>query len=242
MSYLSANPYITNLVPLFNVANSASGASNAVNTTDVSNLQSLLNYNTKQLSIDTITSFTEDTTIQINNNLNINGQLELNEYYLGPDTSGASINTCRTFAVSTSKTSVNVNSIIDNVLVPNFNIYINDSNVFSINSQGSANFLNNITVRGISVNSDIRYKTDIYALTNSLSTLCEFKGVRYNIDNISTVGLVAQDADRIMPGIVNKTNPEKWSVNYIELIPVLIESIKELREEVANLRTKLASK
>jgi hypothetical protein len=242
MSYLSGNPFVTNIVPLFNVANSASGSSNAVTNTEVTNLQSLLNYNTKKLSIDTITSFTPDTILQIDNNLNINGQLYINEYFTGPNTAGANINTCTSFSISTSITTVNVNSIVDSVLVPNFNIYMNGSNVFSINPDGRASFLNDITVRGISVNSDVRYKSDIYPLTNSLSTLCEFKGVMYNIDNISTLGLIAQDANKIIPNIVNKTNPEKWSVNYIQLIPVLIESIKELRQEIADLRSKLASR
>jgi len=232
MSYQTGNPYITNIVPLFNVANSGSGATTTVNNTGITNLQSLLDYNNKGLKIDTISAFTLDNTIQVNNNLNINGQLLVNQYILGPDSKGNSLNTSYTYAISTPKTTLTMNSVIDNALVPNFNIYMNGSNVFSIDSNGNTNFLNPVTGPAFNVVSDVRYKNHINPLINSLSTICELKGVEYVIDNISTIGLLAQDADLVMPCIVNKTNPDKWSVNYIQLIPMLIESIKELRAKL----------
>ena len=234
MSYQTGNPYITNIVPLFNVANSPAGAVEAVSNTVITNLQTLLNYDSKQLNIDTITSFTSDTAIQLNNNVDINGLLQIFDYSVGPDSTGASLNTCVRHSISTSKTTVSINSLVEKSIIPNFKVYMNGADVFSIDSNGNANFLNPVGAPAFNVVSDVRYKSNVYPLTNSLSTLCELKGVGYNIDNISTVGLIAQDADLVMPGIVNKTNPEKWSVNYIQIIPLLIESIKELQAKLAS--------
>ena len=42
MSYQSANPYLTNIVPLFNVTSQAGGAAAA--SPDVSNLQKIVNF------------------------------------------------------------------------------------------------------------------------------------------------------------------------------------------------------
>jgi len=237
MSYQAANQYVTNIVPLFNVANSAGGAT-LTDTTNITNLESLLDYDNKQLNIDTITSFNGEN-IQINNNININGQLYINNELYGPDSTGVILNNCTSFAISTSTTSLNVNKILNNVEIPYFNINMNADNVFSIDSGGNASFLNPVVAPAFNIPSDIRYKTDIFPLSNSLSTVCELKGVRYIIDNISTLGLIAQEADNIIPSLVNKNDSDKWTVNYLQIIPVLIESIKELKEELTILKTKL---
>lgn len=48
-------------------------------------------------------------------------------------------------------------------------------------------------------------------------------------------GIIAQDLQKIAPELVNERNDNYLSVNYISLIPVLIEEIKNLKEKVKNL-------
>lgn len=49
-------------------------------------------------------------------------------------------------------------------------------------------------------------------------------------------GLTADDIEAMFPNLVYKEQEGGKSINYIELIPVLIQSIKELKEEVDELR------
>ena len=138
MSYQALNPYVTNIVPLYNVTSQASGPSPV--TTGLSNVQSLLNYTTKSLSINTINSYTAGNNLKLSNNTDINGNLTVNSFFIGPDSTGISLNTCKRFIISTPTTTVSVNTKVGNNFVPNFNIYVNNINALSINSEGVVSF------------------------------------------------------------------------------------------------------
>jgi len=51
-------------------------------------------------------------------------------------------------------------------------------------------------------------------------------------------GLIAQDLQKLYPDLVYEDKKGYLSVNYIGIIPLLIESIKELNNEVATLKNK----
>jgi hypothetical protein len=57
-------------------------------------------------------------------------------------------------------------------------------------------------------------------------------GVTFNwIDNNRpSVGVIAQDVEKVFPELVNQTDPK--SVNYDGLIGLLIEAVKELKIKV----------
>ena len=61
-------------------------------------------------------------------------------------------------------------------------------------------------------------------------------------------GLIAQELEQVLPGLVNEMNIEteegdKYkAVNYIELIPILIGAIQELEEEVQSLKSQINNK
>ena len=171
MSYQPINPYVTNIVPLFNVSSQASGPSPTA--IGLSNVQSLLTFTNKTLAINTIKSYTPNATIQLSNNTSINGDLTLNSYFIGPNNSGYSLNTCRRFLVSTSVASLRLNTLVDNQTIPNFNVYLNGINALDIDSNGNASFTNPITAPAYNVISDIRYKSNVATLKNSLSSINE---------------------------------------------------------------------
>jgi len=54
-----------------------------------------------------------------------------------------------------------------------------------------------------------------------------------------TYGLIAQEIEAILPEAVETDDKGLKSVSYNSLIPILIESIKELKTEVDELRSKL---
>ncbi len=96
-----------------------------------------------------------------------------------------------------------------------------------------------------STTSDIRFKKDISYIEKSLEKIDKIKGIyfKYNSDdeNIGRrVGVIAQEVLEIMPEAVDlNVNPEKpMTVRYSDLIPLLINCIKELKEKINKLEEK----
>lgn len=91
--------------------------------------------------------------------------------------------------------------------------------------------------------SDKRFKKNIHPLPNCLDKIDHINGVYYNFltdtDNSSRkIGLIAQEVESILPEVVDiPLNEEKAkSVRYTEIIPFLVNCIKELKENVKELK------
>ena len=108
----------------------------------------------------------------------------------------------------------------------------NPSNAFVVNYDGSATLSGDLTI-----NSDMRLKSNIISLSGSLAKLLEIDGKSYTIksnDKDAKIGLLAQDVLAAFPELVKKGGDEEGtlSVNYQGLIPVLINAIKEQQEQI----------
>jgi hypothetical protein len=94
--------------------------------------------------------------------------------------------------------------------------------------------------------SDARLKKDILPLNGALSTLLQLRGVSYNwnkeydpqfqFDNRQQLGFLAQEVEKILPELVITGADGYKAINYIELIPMLVESIKELKKQIDELK------
>jgi hypothetical protein len=93
-----------------------------------------------------------------------------------------------------------------------------------------------LTVVDINSTSDINLKENIKTVENSLNTLTQLRGVSFDWKETgrSSYGVIAQELEEILPELVK--NGEVKSVNYNGLIGVLIEAVKELSAEVAELK------
>ena len=89
--------------------------------------------------------------------------------------------------------------------------------------------------------SDIRYKRNISNITNSLDKIDKLNGIYYNLlnDDKRTIGLIAQDVEEIIPEVVYTNTDDTKSIAYGNLVALLIESIKELKERIIKLEEKL---
>lgn len=99
----------------------------------------------------------------------------------------------------------------------------------------------------VNCTSDIRLKQNIIPLNASLSALSMLKGYHYNWKSSENpklqTGLIAQEVQAIFPELVNTDKDGMLSVNYIGLIPHLVEAVKELNEknkEIEDLKIRLA--
>ncbi|WP_207420527.1 tail fiber domain-containing protein [Desertivirga brevis] len=86
--------------------------------------------------------------------------------------------------------------------------------------------------------SDRRLKKDIENLEYGLSSITQLQPVSYNwldpkLSAKKQIGLIAQDVKSIIPEIVQGDEDKgKLSINYTELIPVLINAIKEQQQKI----------
>jgi hypothetical protein len=103
----------------------------------------------------------------------------------------------------------------------------------------------NLSIDGtLSQSSDARLKTNIIPLQNSLQKITSLTGYNYNWidegrDKKIQTGILAQEVEKQMPGLVAEDANGNKSVNYNGLIPYLIESVKELKRENEKLKAEM---
>lgn len=78
--------------------------------------------------------------------------------------------------------------------------------------------------------SDERLKTNIKTIENSLDKVLSLRGVSYEKDGKSSIGVIAQEVEKILPEVVH--DGEFKSVAYGNIVGLLIEAIKELKTEL----------
>ena len=167
------------------------------------------------------------TQVIINSDLAIVGNLTINNIPIGPDSLGSNFTSGTSFTVQTS-----------NLLNTNVKFIVNTCNAFSIDENANSVFSGTITCQNVTQVSDKRLKSNIISLSNCLSTLVELNAVHYTLngkENTPLLGFIAQDIHKVLPTIVNTSTPY-WSIDYTQLIPLLVESVKELAAEVKLLR------
>ena len=95
--------------------------------------------------------------------------------------------------------------------------------------------------------SDMALKENINPITNALDKVMSLGGYTFNwkkdrdtehgYGNSSDVGILAQEVESVLPTAVRKNNYGNKAVRYEKLIPLLLESIKELKSEIESLKS-----
>jgi hypothetical protein len=146
--------------------------------------------------------------------------------------------------------------------IQQFNLATNNNTLLQLNFDASSNaslssgvpvnINNNLTVQNtLTVNgdislfsspaifSDIRMKRDVQPILNPIDKLSGITGCTYTMicdhDNSRHAGVIAQDVLSVFPEAVSTAPNGFLSVRYNSLIPLLIESIKELQARVREL-------
>jgi predicted acyltransferase (DUF342 family) len=96
-----------------------------------------------------------------------------------------------------------------------------------------------LTVVDLNSTSDVNLKENIKTIENSLKTVNSLRGVSFDWRETgeSSYGVIAQELEEILPELVSQG--ETKSVNYNGLIGVLIEAVKELSNELKELKKKV---
>jgi hypothetical protein len=91
-------------------------------------------------------------------------------------------------------------------------------------------------------NSDIRIKNINSHITNAVEKLSTLQTINFcykdDISKKENLGLIAQEVEMVFPELIETNNDGILGVRYTELIPVLIEAIKELKQELDKIKNK----
>ena len=89
-----------------------------------------------------------------------------------------------------------------------------------------------VTANGVTLTSDERLKTDITPLGEAMPILEKLHGYQYHWKDASwdaslQTGLLAQEVEKVLPELVKTDDKGMKSVNYIGLIPYMLEAVNE---------------
>lgn len=91
--------------------------------------------------------------------------------------------------------------------------------------------------------SDARFKANLRLISNPTSILDKINGYYYDmlgVENSHQVGVIAQEVQKVLPEAVFEDDNGHLGVRYTNLIPVLIEAVKEERSKRLELEERLA--
>jgi hypothetical protein len=97
--------------------------------------------------------------------------------------------------------------------------------------------------------SDARLKKDINSIDSSLEKIMSLRGVSFKwngqkskdlkLSKRTHYGVIAQEVQNTLPDIVMKDRNGEMNVAYMELIPVLIEAVKEQQQIISEMAEKI---
>tara|TARA_B110000305_G_C19439401_1_gene640922 strand:+ start:1277 stop:1933 length:657 start_codon:yes stop_codon:yes gene_type:complete len=93
----------------------------------------------------------------------------------------------------------------------------------------------------ISQVSDERFKTNITTITGSLDRILNSRGVTFDMDGRTQVGVVAQEVSSSIPEVVFEDKEGWLSVSYGNVVGVLIEAVKEQNARIDQLETRITN-
>ena len=102
--------------------------------------------------------------------------------------------------------------------------------------------------------SDINLKENILPIENALEKLCKIRGVTFDwkdeyletrdpdLHQKRDTGIIAQEVQEVLPEVVKEKVDGTLGVRYEKMIGLLVESIKDLKAEVDDLKKQLNEK
>ena len=122
-------------------------------------------------------------------------------------------------------------------------VYINNSNEFRFENDGDFHADGDVIAQSTTTASDRRLKENIEVIPNALDKVQALNGVSFDWKKTGekSAGVIAQEVQEVLPEAVKEVTPvgggdSHLSVNYHALTSILIESIKELKAEIEELK------
>ena len=106
-------------------------------------------------------------------------------------------------------------------------------------NSGDSWFGGTITTQDLNILSDINFKENILTVDNALDKVMNLRGVSFDWKKSKepSFGVIAQELEQVFPELVRGESPK--TVNYIGLVGILIESIKDMKHEIVSLNDEI---
>lgn len=110
-----------------------------------------------------------------------------------------------------------------------------------VDGNGNLDVKNDIIALSTFGSSDLRLKNNITSIDNSFDLIEKLHPVKFtwNVNNKSDYGLIAQEVESNFPELVKEDMNGFKTIKYDSFIPILIESIKDLKNEIEHLKNKI---
>jgi hypothetical protein len=222
---MSQNPYLVNIVELQNVVTNVQGTNTAANIqnlqTAVGNLQEMVMYDTKTIKTDILTNFTASNSITVAGNMNFsNVNLYSNgtQGYLNVGTSVYGTSGTATSAGSFSTLTANMSTLSVSSL---FATYAYIQNLYQP--------------------SDQLLKTKLETFSTTVTDVLQLQPKRFEwkANGKSDFGFIAQEVQSVWPELVSRDPRGSLNLEYSKFVPLLLESIRELKARVEVLEKKV---
>ena len=108
-------------------------------------------------------------------------------------------------------------------------------------SSGDAWFAGIATASEFDALSDINFKENVQTVDNALDKVMSLRGVSFDWKKSKepSFGVIAQELEQVFPELVRGESPK--AVNYNGLVGILIESIKDMKQEIVSLNEEMQS-
>ena len=250
-----ASNFLLNIVELQNTITSASGLSPVASLSNtVSQLQQMVIFDEKRIAVNTISKF-NTSPIQVVDSMNFasNTSLTLNGTTVGSGTASfgqvstigytpSLMNYYSTIDATSTAIEVQVGSPPQypmSFLANGTTIVSGPLTITGAGTPGLGYYLTCMDTLGTAqwqapgAPSDMRLKTNIRTLDGAGDILEGIRGVRFDwLTGGSDVGVIAQEVGRVLPEAVHG---DPFVVEYHKIIPVLVETVKELLGRVSTL-------
>ena len=123
--------------------------------------------------------------------------------------------------------------------------YLSGTSFYDLSVTHDLTVGNNITGAAFLYSSDRNLKTNIQPINNALDKVNKLEGVSFNwkSNGGAELGLIAQDVEQVLPELVitdSKTGLK--AVKYGNIVPVLIQAIKEQQKQIDELKALVEAK
>jgi len=124
----------------------------------------------------------------------------------------------------------------------------NRTTTIGVNSGSSKVVIDAVDVvitNGITVSSDIRLKENFEPMSNALDLVSQLNGFYYTwkkdagTDKPRKLGFIAQEVEKVIPELVKTDSEGMKSVDYVSVVPVLVEALKHQQKQIDELKALL---
>jgi hypothetical protein len=115
-----------------------------------------------------------------------------------------------------------------------------------ISNNGDIRAMGDVYARGVMLTSDGRYKKDVETVPNALDDILNLRGVTFdwnraawpqkNFPDGPQLGFIAQEVEQVLPQVVGTDANGYKSVAYQNVVPVLVEGMKEQDRQLQTLK------